>query len=578
MVNHKTTVDAEKNWRELSDNFYRLSHRILRYANLGSPRVEYWRAISLLLLRFSRCDRVEFRVQDGSFNYIWEAVNDKGISYSFEIIPGFIEEGLLLPVKDDGSQIEQIYKYVLTNRFKGTTPNFTKNGSFWFTAPGVVGIPDARENAKTAYRTDDIAEGCRSVLAIRFVIDENNVGLVVLKSTWDNCFSDAEVDLYEDIAETIGIAIADRRAQYKLRQRVKEIRCLFEISRIASIPKSSLEETIKGIVELLPSSVRSPEIAMGRIILDGVSYETDGFKETPYKIYADLVANGAKRGVIEVCYEEAKIDLEPGVFLLDEQKLIEALAGQIGVIIESKSAEEERNILENQLQHADRLATIGQLAAGVAHEINEPLGGILGFAQLIQKDEELSEQTAKDIEKIISAALHSREIVRKLLLFARQLPTKKTVVNLNDLIEDSLFIIESRSAKENVSIERLLTPGIPNVEADPAQLQQVLVNLVVNAIHAMPGGGEVTIRTETGDGFVNLSVEDNGVGMNEEIVDQIFLPFFTTKGVGQGTGLGLAVVHGIVKSHGGAIAVESAEGNGSRFDIKLPIYEGTPQG
>jgi signal transduction histidine kinase len=116
------------------------------------------------------------------------------------------------------------------------------------------------------------------------------------------------------------------------------------------------------------------------------------------------------------------------------------------------------------------------------------------------------------------------------------------------------------------------------VEADPAQLQQILVNLVVNAIHAMPGGGEVTIRTETDDGFVKFSVEDNGEGMKEEIVDQIFLPFFTTKGVGQGTGLGLAVVHGIVKSHGGAISVESAEGHGSRFDIKLPIYEGTPQG
>lgn len=574
MSEMNTADEAVKNWRELSDNFYRLSRRILRYASMGSSRVEFWRAISLLLLRFSRCDVVEFRVQDGTFNYIWEAVNGKGIGYSFEIIPGLIEGDALLPVKDDGSSAERIYKYTLTGRFKGTTRNFTKNASFWYAAPGVIGIPDGPEDALTPYNTGDISGEYISLLAIRYVIDEYNTGLLVLKSTQQNCFSETEIDLYEDIAETLGIAISDRRAQYKLRERVREIRCLFEISRLASIPNASLEDTIIGIVNLLPSSVRSPDIAMGRIILDGIIYETDGFLETPHRISSDIVINGEKRGVIEICYEEVKIDLQPGVFVHDEHKLIDAVAGQIGVIIESRSAEEERALLQTQLQHADRLATIGQLAAGVAHEINEPLGGILGFAQLIQKDEELSEQSSKDIEKIISAALHSREIVRKLLLFARQLPTKKSVIDLNELIEDSLFIVESRSAKENVSIERILEPGLPRIEADPSQMQQILVNLVVNAVHAMPGGGEVVLRTESDNGSVKFSVEDDGTGMKQEVVDQIFLPFFTTKGIGQGTGLGLAVVHGIVKSHGGSIEVHSVEGQGSRFDIKIPIYEG----
>lgn len=118
---------------------------------------------------------------------------------------------------------------------------------------------------------------------------------------------------------------------------------------------------------------------------------------------------------------------------------------------------------------------------------------------------------------------------------------------------------------------RVLDPALPPIVADPAQLQQVLVNLVVNAVQAMPGGGHLTIRTLVSEGGVLLVVEDTGVGMDEEVAKRIFMPFFTTKGIGHGTGLGLAVVHGIVSSHGGKISVASEPGQGSRFDVFLPI-------
>jgi two-component system NtrC family sensor kinase len=229
--------------------------------------------------------------------------------------------------------------------------------------------------------------------------------------------------------------------------------------------------------------------------------------------------------------------------------------------------------LQEQLRHADRLATIGQLSAGVAHELNEPISSIMGFAQLIQKNPEMQEQIKKDIEKIIKASLHAREVVKKLMLFARQMPPQKTRVNLNQIIKEGLYFLESRCVKEGIKVIRQLADDLPDVTADPAQMTQVLVNIIVNAIQAMIDGGQLTIKTVASGKFVLLIVEDTGLGMEEKELKQIFLPFFTTKDVGKGTGLGLPVVHGIVTSHGGSIHVDSKVDEGTRFTIQLPIAD-----
>jgi signal transduction histidine kinase len=199
------------------------------------------------------------------------------------------------------------------------------------------------------------------------------------------------------------------------------------------------------------------------------------------------------------------------------------------------------------------------------------LNTILGFAQLAKKCPGLPQQAEEDMEKTIIASLHAREIVKKLMLFARRMPPQKTQVNLNQLVEEGLYFLESRCAKEGIELERLLLPDLPEITADSGQLTQVLVNLVVNAIQAMPQGGRLTVRTLAGKGYASLIVEDTGVGMSEEVTKKIFTPFFTTKEVDQGTGLGLSVVHGIVTSHGGFIKVDSRPGRGTRFEVKLPL-------
>jgi two-component system NtrC family sensor kinase len=357
-----------------------------------------------------------------------------------------------------------------------------------------------------------------------------------------------------------------------LQERVKELTCLYGIARIAEQLEAPLDEMLHNIVELLPQAWQFPEIAHGRILLDDHAYTTPGFHQKPYTQTSDILINGMVRGRVEIVYTEQKPECDEGPFLEEERKLLDTIAREIGRIVERKEAAEEKARLQEQLIHADRLATIGQLAAGVAHELNEPLGNILGFAQLAKKCPELPLQALQDIEKIEKASLHAREVVKKLLLFSRQMPSRKSRVDINKLIKENLYFLESRCAKEGIEVMYLLETGLPEIVADPSQLNQVIVNLVVNAIQAMSDGGKLVLETWSHeDGSVMFAVEDTGIGIPEEIRDKIFLPFFTTKDMDLGTGLGLAVAHGIITAHHGAVHVKSDIGCGTRFEIILPI-------
>jgi len=356
-----------------------------------------------------------------------------------------------------------------------------------------------------------------------------------------------------------------------LRERVKELSCLYRINRVFEGSAGSLDEVFQRIVETIPPAWQYPEIASARIVLDGKRYETPGFEDGGQRQTSEVIVDARCRGAVEVVYREARPALDEGPFLKDERSLLDAIARQIAVIVEHQEAEEDKARLQKQLMHADRLATIGQLAAGVAHELNEPLSSILGFAQLLKRDPALPEGGRQDVEKIVTAALHAREIIKKLLLFARQTPTFKGPVDLNQVVLSAIDLFKHQFEKEGIELSCVLCPQMPVLAADAGQLTQMLVNLVVNAVQAMPEGGKLVVQTQVQDGHVVCSVADTGVGMTEEVLDRLFVPFFTTKEVNQGTGLGLPVVHGIVTSHGGTIEIASTPGSGTTFTVRLPI-------
>jgi two-component system NtrC family sensor kinase len=557
--------------RFLADDYYELSHRILRCGVLGKPRGEFLRGISTLILDFSGCDALEFRVRDGDFSYLAEASRSGGTVFRFGAIDGYVgEDGVELPSRGVDTPREKLYRDILQRRFDPGQPYFTDHGTFW--------TGDAADATIFEFTADGESKGpgfklggeYGSQIIAPFGVGEADVGLLILRSRAKGYFTAQEADFYESVAQSVGVAVGDRGAYWRLRERVKEMTCLYGIAELASRPGISTEEVIRGIVELLPPAMQYPEITVGRIDVDGVAFATEDFEETPYKLSAGIIVNAERRGTVEVQYKEAKLDYEPGVFLREEQSLIDAVARQLGLILENRQAEEERARLQEQLRHADRLATIGQLAAGVAHELNEPLGNVLGFAQLIKKGPDLTEQVSRDVEKILTAALHARDVVKKLLIFARQMPTITSSVDLSAVTEEAYSFLASRLEKENIECVLALQTDMPRIMADPAQLRQVVVNLIVNAFQAMPGGGTLTLTTRGDDSHVYLIVGDTGVGMGEDVKKKIFLPFFTTKDVGQGTGLGLAVVHGIVASHGGSIDVRTEPGKGSKFEVRVP--------
>ena len=365
---------------------------------------------------------------------------------------------------------------------------------------------------------------------------------------------------------------ASSEIEAALRERVKELTCLYEIARISGDPGTPLGDIIQNIVDVLPDAWQHPELTSARIVLKGTSYVSPAFSETETRQVEELILDGQSRGTVEVFYAGSPAEGSP-TFLEQEQKLLKTVARQLELIVEQRRVHEERRCLHEQLGHADRLATIGQLAAGVAHELSEPLGNVLGLAELVRKAHNLPEKVAEDVAEMIALLLHTRQIVKKLLFFARRIPVQKMKVDLNAIVRESLYFLESRCASSGIEVVYDLSSGVTEILADPSQFQQVLVNLVVNAMQAMDHGGVIRITTRPGEGDIRLTVEDDGPGMSAEIRDRIFVPFFTTKDADYGTGLGLPVAHGIIASHGGTIEIDSETGRGTRFHIHLPNGE-----
>ncbi len=223
-----------------------------------------------------------------------------------------------------------------------------------------------------------------------------------------------------------------------------------------------------------------------------------------------------------------------------------------------------------QMGRSEQLAAVGQLAAGVAHEINNPLTGVLAFADMMREKENLDEQDRQDLDLIIRETKRVREIVRGLLDFARETPSRKSDFDMNELIRQTLRLLGKRDAFQNIYMVEDLQEDLPPVHADRNQLQQVVLNLTLNACEAMPQGGTLMVSSSMADGMMTIKVTDTGCGIKPEQRDRIFEPFFTTKAVGKGTGLGLSVSYGILHQHGGNLEVQSEIGKGSTFTITLP--------
>ena len=284
--------------------------------------------------------------------------------------------------------------------------------------------------------------------------------------------------------------------------------------------------------------------------------------------------------------------LSGGIFEQEEIELLEMLVGETAVALRNARLYEElRNQVDElrrtqqQLVQSAKLAAIGELAANVAHEINSPLTSVLGYAGLLLNQSPPDSPARARLVVIESETNRARKIIQDLLHFARRREPKREPMNVHDLVERSLALLHGKIADGRVEVETVFDSSLPPIWADGDQLTQVFMNVVANAVDAMPGGGRLVVRTEARDGgdpHVAITFQDTGVGIRHDQLARIFEPFYTTKPERQGTGLGLSVSLGIVKNHGGRLEVESEPGKGTTMVVLLPLtwkpFEGSWEG
>ncbi len=307
-----------------------------------------------------------------------------------------------------------------------------------------------------------------------------------------------------------------------------------------------------GIAKEIMKRLRSPDYGgVGKLLPTQFNVVNKEREEIPIQISAALIYNGAGQEVASV-----------GIFTDLRSRLLM-----------------EKKLQETHLQlvSSEKMASLGKLAAGIAHEINNPLGGILIYSSLMMEDLPEEDPKRGDLARIVQETGRCKEIVKSLLEFARQTEPKKEPTDINRAINDGLFFLVNQALFHNIRIVKNLDPFLPFVRGNSGQLKQVFMNIIVNAAEAMHGNGTLTIATSPSPDRKTVWIEfaDTGEGIPEENLSRIFDPFFTTKDVGKGTGLGLATSYGIVQDHEGTINVRSQVGLGTSFIIELPIQPQT---
>jgi len=366
-----------------------------------------------------------------------------------------------------------------------------------------------------------------------------------------------DLELLEGISDYVGVAVENAILYQLLEDKVNEYETLkdFNENIIESISVGVMVEVDGKIVgwnrALEQLTGRTRDATIGRptsAIIPPMSLERLREERNLYKHqWGDLVVNFSATPLVDKSGRQS---------------------GRL-IIVDDIT---ERVRLEDQVVQNDKLTSMGLLAAGVAHEVNTPLAVISSHSQLLRKQLPADDERRSVMDKIIKQTFRASEIVNNLLSFSRaNASTDFVELDAHQTISDTLSLLDHQLKSSGIAVERQLRARVPMVFGNAGKLQQVFLNLFLNARDAMPGGGTLRVSTTSEGASLRVSVEDTGTGIGAEDLKRIYDPFFTTKEVGKGTGLGLSVSYGIVQEHGGTIGVESMPGEGTRFSLELPM-------
>ena len=556
--------------------FFALTPLILKTASEGLSKADFFRQVLKVLLDYTKCDSIGVRVAGSMSQPCAIAISRQENALHF--VSRDPDESIQRGKPPSGNDQDDCFSMLpgLLAETGNTAHDYvSENGSFWTNNADSFFSYCAERGNQAILHDAWLGKGYHSIAVIPLEAGEAGSGYLQFAFERKHGFNQEIIEFLEHATQVVSAALFQWHVTWSLRERLKELSCLYRIANILDAPAKPLEEILRDIVKIIPGAYLHEDVAAARITFDGKSYATESFEESTQRQSAEILISGQQRGLLEVTYPVVMPELDDGPFLSEERKLLDIIGLELSSRIERWRYEREQQEIKEKMRRSNRLAMIGQLAASVAHEINEPLTSILGFAQLAKKSPRLPSQTASDLEKIVATSLHVREIVRKLLMYGRKMPQRACMVELNKIVREGISFFDHRLAKESISVELDLGDDVGEITVDPGRLRQVVANLFINALQALTDGGTIAIRTvRSGDG-ISLTVSDTGCGMTPEVKDKIFIPFFTTKEPHEGTGLGLSVVMDIVKGLGGSIHVDSEPGIGTCVEVKLPVAAGS---
>ncbi len=430
----------------------------------------------------------------------------------------------------------------------------------------VIAIEDIPRDEKTKSVLMETL-GWRAAIFAPLLTKEQAIGVLVCSDdSRERKFTNEEILRAETLAHQAAIALENARLFQIISRSQKDWEITFDAMQDCVSVHDTTGKVIRANVALARRLSTIPQKVIGRYCSEFYHPEGSVAGQCCH-------ANSLKPEALFV--EEVALPAMGGVFQISVSPRFDKNNRLVGSIHVAKDISNERQ-LQQQLIQSEKLSAIGELIAGIAHELNNPLTGVMGYSQLLQMREDLDDRVKENLFKINNLALRCQKIVQNLLSFARKQKPERTLSDINDILEKTVDLRSFQFQVNNVEISQELDRSLPKTIADAQQLQQVFLNVMTNAEQAMleaHGKGHLTIRTKTNaqESHITVEIADDGPGIPESRLTRIFDPFFTTKEVGKGTGLGLSLSYGMIKEHGGNIYARSRLGEGSTFVIELPI-------
>jgi len=552
---------------------------LLRICNMADSLPGLMQELMHYFQKLTGCEAIGVRLRDGDdFPYYVT----RGFSEEFVLaethLCSFDQEGALIRDYAGHPAMDCMCGNILCNRTDPARSFFTPHGSFWSscTTELLATTTDADRQAKTRNRCN--GEGYESVALVPLRYRDETYGLFQFNDREKGRFSAKNIAFYEELVDYVAIALAKLKSDEALRESTERFRMIFE----HSIDAIMLTRTDGSILAANPEACRVFGMSEAEICQAGRAGLVDGDDPRVISLLEERRRTGRCRGEITMIRGDgSRFPAEIASAVFTDQEGIQKTSLVIRDVTERKQ-------LENQLLQSQKMEALGTMAGGIAHDFNNMLNVILGYAELALLRLPPDDPLQRSIQEIRKAGERSAALTRQLLAFARKQDLVREIINLNGVVAEHLKMLE-RLIGEDISIEFHPFAGLWNTQIDPSQIDQVLVNLAVNARDAIAGTGTITIETaniilddadirscaggEPGE-YVLLVFADTGAGMEMQTRERIFEPFFTTKERGKGTGLGLSTVYGIVRQNGGMITVCSEPGTGTTFRIYLPRFAG----